>query len=298
MRIIITVLILLAATFLINKKTRAQSYQGQRNQIFAYNILSNGLMSGIGGAINKKKGEKVLPVFFKSFGKGCLGGLIKYSAKSQTYYLRNQGMTFLAPFNRAFFFLGHSITTNASLNQRTFENYFCNFYGIDFNYKPYEVKGNKIQAKLSLGTAISVARFAAKGHKLNFYNTLEYGQFYFDMDSSYTLKGKVYDGFATHNTFAIRQLGRGRTAIGSVPHEIVHTFQYYDFFTLSSIYKNRLDATLNKINTYRSITKYINFDYEQLFFRAIYSAQPKPKYYRNFLEFEAEHFSDRRFIER
>lgn len=275
-----------------------QSYQGQRNQIFAYNILSNGLMGGIGGVVNKKKGEKALPVFIKNFGKGCLGGLIKYSAKSQTYYLKNLNFTFLAPANRAFYFLGHSVVMNASKNQRTLENYYCNFFGIDFNYKPYAERGDKLNARLSLGTAISVAQFALIGHKLNFYNTLEYGQFYFDMDSSYTRKGKVYDGFATYNTFAIRQLGRGQTAIRSVPHEIVHTFQNYDFFALSSIYGKPLNSFLNKSKTYKSLSKYINFDYQPIFYRALYIAQPKPMYYRNNFEFEAEHFSDRRFIER
>ena len=37
-------------------------YRAQRNQVFVTNVLSNGLMAGIGGVIHKKKGEKLFPV--------------------------------------------------------------------------------------------------------------------------------------------------------------------------------------------------------------------------------------------
>ena len=65
-------------------------YRAQQNQVLITNVLSNGLMAGIGGVIHKKKGEKFFPVFLKSFGKGCVGGMVKYTAKYQTHFFSNQ----------------------------------------------------------------------------------------------------------------------------------------------------------------------------------------------------------------
>ncbi len=282
----------------LNHTGIGQGYQAQRNQIAAYNVLFNGLIGGISGTLHKNKGEKVLPVFLKNFGKGCLGGLIKYSAKNQTYYLKSNSNIYFAPINRAFFFLGHSLVTNASRNLRTLENYHCNLYGVDFDYSPYKELGNRLKVRASLGTTISLISFLGQGHKLNFYKTLEYGLFYFDMDSTFNRKGTLISGTASHNVMAIKKFSSGRTAQSVIPHELVHTFQHYDFFPLSNLYKKDLEHKLNTYATYNKLSRFIHFDYEALFFRSLYAVQPKPKYYRNFFEFEAQHFSIRRYIER
>ena len=48
------VLIFLTLFSLFFKISFAQSYQDQQNQVLAYNVLLNGFIGGIGGAINKK----------------------------------------------------------------------------------------------------------------------------------------------------------------------------------------------------------------------------------------------------
>ena len=290
-------LILILITVLFNT-SYSQNYQSQRNEILAYNVLSNGLMSGIGGVIHKKKGEKFFPVFIKSFGKGCLGGLIKYSAKSQTFTFRNSQLNLLAPINRAYFFLGHSITMNASRNEKMFSNYYCNFYGVNFHYDHLAKKGEKFNSRLSLGTVVSILDFSLiQKHKLDFYKTLEFGEFYYDLKPNTILRGIPISGLAKYNVMAIEKFnGNPRTAV--IPHELIHNYQYYDFFSISSLYEKPLNKLLDKSSLYKKVSKYIDFDYEPIFFSLAYSLQPEPTYYKNFFEFEAEHFSSRRFIER
>jgi hypothetical protein len=275
----------------------SQNFQSQRNEVLAYNILTNGIISGIGGVINKKKGEKFFPVFLKSFGKGSLGGLIKYSAKNQLYYQRSETFSFLAPINRAYFFLGHSIALNGSRNIGMLDDYHCNFYGINFNYKYKEKQGNRFSARLSLATMASVITIAADKNKLDFYRSLKYGQFYFDLSPNSKLSGPPTRSFSGFNSFAIERIN-GRANYDVIPHELVHTYQSYDFYSISSFYEKPLKKLLNKSSFYNKAIKYVDFDYEPLIFGALYLAQPKPTYFRNFFEFEAEHFSRRRFINR
>lgn len=275
-----------------------QSYQSQRNQVFVYNILTNGLISGVGGAINKKKSEKLWPVFFKSFGKGALGGAIKYTAKLQTYYFNDKRNVFFAPVNRAYFFLGHSIAMNGSMNQGVLENYYCNFYGMNLKYLSKEEKGDRFQARLSLGTLGSAIYFTALGLKLDPYKSFEYGQLYFNMDDDFVYNGISVHGLAGFNLFAIRTLPNGLPAQASVPHEIVHTYQAYEFFGISNFYKKKLDPILERSKIYNFTSRFVDYDYEGAFFSALYVVQPKPRYYKNFFEFEAEHFDRRGYIER
>jgi len=276
-------------------------YRNQQNKLFVYNILLNGFISGVGGVVNKNTDEKFFTVLSKSFGKGCLGGFVKYLSKSQAYYLKDYNNTFLAPVNRAFFFLGHSITMNGSLNQKTLENLYLNFYGINFNYQPFETKGDRFNARLSLGTLSSIIYFSASGHKLDLYKSLEYGQFYFELNPSFKFEGELGNGLAFYNVFAIRNIEQGTIIIplqSSVPHEIVHTYQHYDFFAFSSLYKNKINNEFNKLKLYKVVSKYVQFDYEPLYYFTMYQLQPKPIHFKNFFEFEAEHFETRDYINR
>lgn len=295
---ILTRSLLVFLVLVLSKSAFSQNYQSQQSEIFAYNLLSNGLICGISGAINKDKGEKAFPTFLKNFGKGCLGGFIKYSAKKQSFYLRYDSHEYLAPINRAYFFLGHSVSMNASLNKRTFENFYFNFYGVDFNFRPYEEKGNRFSGRLSMGTVTSVIYFSALGHKLDFFKSLEYGQFFFELDPDTKIDGISIAGLASYNSFAIEKDSRGVYSQSVIPHEMVHNYQYYDFFTLSSFYQAKLDTALNEVSLYRKASKFLNFDYQPIFFSGLYNIQPKPRYYRNYFEYEAEHFGRRRFINR
>lgn len=273
----------------------AQDYQRQQKEIFALNIISNGVSAGLSGAFNKQKQEKWFPVFVKNFGKGCLGGAIKYTAKYSSFYLNDVSNNYLALPNRAFFFLGHSITMNASLNQKMFENFYLNLYGFNFYFGPNAGGENKFRVKFSLGTVASVIYFHAQGNKLDYRKSFTYGQFYFDLTPNAKLS---VGGRSFFNVFAIRKYTNGSVYQAAIPHEIVHTYQMYDFFSFSSFYKVKLESSLNKRKLYKTISKYVTFEYQFGFFLSAYLLQPKPTYYRNVFEYEAAHFAEREYIMR
>jgi hypothetical protein len=275
-------------------KTSAQSYDAQRTQVFVTNIVSNALMAGIGGAINRHEGEKIYKVFAKSLLKGVAGGLVKYSAKSQVssfHTTLNQQWMIL---NRLYFFAGHSMVLNAAYNRRIFHTYYCNLFGVEIKYNQAE----KLKARLSVATMGCALYFASRGMELNLYRSLEWGIFYFNaLPQRFP---PLSDGMAAFNTVAFYDPNRTQPfAIHSaVPHELVHTFQHYEYFALSSFYDTPLRKKYKDNKTYNLFNRYIVLDYEVLFFTAAYLTQTKPAHFKNYYEFEAEHFSFKREVKR
>lgn len=281
---------------LFQLSSRGQSYDAQRSQVFATNVISNALIGGIGGAINRDKGEKIYKAFFRNFLKGTAGGLIKYSAKYQTFYLaalqRNNsplyGNVLYAPVNRLYFFLGHSVVMNAAYNRKVTDGYYCNFYGIDLKFKPKEEQ--KLQARLSIASLEGAVEFAILGFQFNIYKTLEYGQLMFDDP-----KGKLgmYQGMARFNSIVLQTPGLNIPSV--LPHEIVHTYQMYDYFGFSSFYDKKARPLYQDHKIYKALSNYLVLDYETLFMTALYLPQFKmpPRYFKNYFEFEAEHFATR-----
>ncbi len=276
-------------------KQQAQDYRAQQHQILAYNLLLNGVVGGVGGLIHKTPGEKGWKVFTKNFAKGALGGLVIYSAKYQTYYLRQPNNTFVAPANRLYYFLGNSMVRNASMNKKLLSEYTFNLYGLDMvmNFGNKEEKFFK--ARLSLATMGSFASFVVLGHRFDFHKSLEYGIFYFNMNPSIT----QYGGFATFNCIAIlRNQHTGGILYSAIPHEFVHTYQFYDYHAISNLYTPAMEPKYKRIKYYSTLARYFKLDYEVWFQSALYLVQPSPRYYKNFYEFEAQHFSTRNYINR
>jgi hypothetical protein len=284
-------------------RPQAQTFRTQQNQILAYNILSNGLMGGVGGLINKKPGEKWHKVFLRNFSKGCLGGLVKYSAKTQTYYLKFPQDNWLALPNRLYYFLGHSMVMNASANKGLLSTYHCNLLGIDMRWhiKDKAADVQALEARLSVQSVISVGWMMHLGHHPDLYRSLETGLFFFDLDTNYRhpVVGLV-SGISGFNTIAIRNYGyAGGVQSFAIPHETVHTYQQYDVFPLRNLlYPRYLEKPLMKNKVYNKLSKYLVLDFESYIYTGLYSLQPKPLHYRNFYEFEAEHFSSRQYIRR
>jgi hypothetical protein len=272
----------------------AQTYAQQRTEVLLVNIISNSLMGGVGGAIHKKEGEKTSVAFAKGFFKGTLGGLVKYYAKDQSRHLYSANNHFYAPINRLQYFLGHSFVMNAARGQKLLSTYYCNLYGIDLrlsiNAKP------KLKARISAASVISAGVFGFRKFELNIYKSLEMGQLYFDVHRN-LLPGA---GQAAFNCIAIEQPGGNFSISNSTswPHETVHTYQMYDYFSLAAIYDPWIQKKFTNNTFLSTLSKVFVADYEVLYFTGIYLTQPKPTYYRNFFEFEAQHFATHQRISR
>jgi hypothetical protein len=286
--------VLLIILFFV-QPSRAQSYQTQSRQIFATNILVNGFIGGVGGMINRRNDENLLKVFGKNFLKGSLGGAIIYTAKYETYQLTNPDKYWVAPLDRAFYYIGYSFVRNASLNQSLLNSYHCQFYLFNFDI---QLKNKfKILPRISILSTYSLAYFCTLNDHFNLKNTLKYGVFFFDENSKYFQKR---GGEAFNNVVEIFPEDKSvdyftKFHYRTIAHEMVHTFQFPEYFSISS-FANPYFQKYKSKKIYTTLSKYLYMDipYSQL----AYICMPKPKYYENYYEFEAEHFARRRYLER
>lgn len=192
--------------------------------------------------------------------------------------------------------MGQSIVSNASKNKPILHEYNANFYG--FNFTISKKKKRRLEVKLSLTSLIYNCSYLLRNAKLDFYKSLEHGVFTYSMDSAASEFGGKYIGIGGFNALIIAKHKNGEYISGVLPHEIVHTYQHYDLFPISNFYQKRIDNYYDDSKYYKLFTKYLDLDYEALFHVMLYNSQPTPKYYKNYFEFEAEHFNRRKYIER
>lgn len=63
----------------------SQKKNGQQAWLATQNVLTGGLISGIGGGVNRAEGETFWKGFSKGFKYGCLGGFGLYLGKKLIY---------------------------------------------------------------------------------------------------------------------------------------------------------------------------------------------------------------------
>jgi len=267
-RVFTLILIVVAFT----ERSYPQSYKSQQTKILTFNVFLNGVIGGIGGAINKNKEEKLHIVFAKNFLAGCLGGSLKYEAKYDAYNISfdralgdNQKFSWNAWLDRFIYFAGYSIVHNASLNKSPWESFQINIYGINLYYSfTDEVH---FQPKLSLYTLGTLIAFGVS-RTFDLKNTFNYGVYYFRVKpSNYGIRC----GVAGYNTIALQESCWNVNK--TISHEFIHVFQFADYFSISS-YLNKPLKKLKAQKFIKPIDRYLLFDipYQSLF----YVLQPKP----------------------
>jgi hypothetical protein len=275
--------------FLKMSNGKAQSYEQQSRHLFAYNVLLNGCIGGIGGAINKSKNEKFITAFTRNFLKGSLGGAIMYEAKYMVYPLRHEENYWMAPLLRAGYYAGYSFTYNASLNKSLLDSYHCQYYLFNFDI-PITGK-NKVVTRISLTSTLSATTMFLIGNKLDLSNSLKYGVLYFDQNPKFD---KQRDGFSLSNCIEVMSKTEkdftNQKRNTTIAHEMVHTFQFADYFSIT----NTFYPSIRNLKTKKiyPLKKYIFVDVP--YFAVLYTL-PTPLR-KNLFEFEAYHFERREVI--
>jgi len=140
-----------------------------------------------------------------------------------------------------------------------------------------------------LFTIGSLAYLFTLGHEFDLENSMRYGVYYFKVKQGDLESVSLGLG----NSILMRQ---NNLNVGKVlPHEMIHTYQYSDYFSINSFFKIPLEK-FKSSKLIKPIDKYVLFDlpYMGLF----YVIQPKPWHFKNFYEFEAQHFATRAFVDR
>jgi hypothetical protein len=189
---------------------------------------------------------------------------------------------------------------NASKHKGLLDTYYLNYLGMDLRWNIRKEENIKpLQVRLSVQTLGSYFYMKNYNSKLDFYRSIECGQLYFLPDTNF-MNSINADGYAGFNTIAIRDRPYNFLKYRNpLPHELIHTYQGYDFFPLTSLYYDRfLEKKIMNIKWCKKLSKYIVLDTDDFYFITAFLLQPEPQYYRNFFEFEAEHFSSREYIKR
>jgi len=249
----------------------------------AFNVVTNGIIAGIGSGIHKKEHETFFHAFGQGAWKGATGGMLNYyGMRLVEVSANNDNLNWIWP-GRIINALGSSITYNAVKNDKIWSSFAMNVF---FMNVQYDGKVHLRVDPLSLGYA-TVLTFR-KDMRFDFKNSLLTGSTLFeqkaDTSTLYTIESGHF-GTAFGNTtyykpakeYFYNYSDKGETfindgnsyfvltstrtikniTINTICHELIHNFQYEDYY-----YLNGLGVSSLKINKYL----YINLNFGGLYF--------------------------------
>jgi hypothetical protein len=286
------------------------NFDGIRSQVFTkddlrfscYNTLFNGIAGGIGAGMNKHKGESFIHAFKNNFYKGVIGGALNYGGMKivQVSAMRNN-IDLIWP-GRMVNSLGTSITYNAINNSKMFSYFQTNIFCFNISYNG---KIHCLLDPVTLGYAGYL--LIRKDMTFNMKNSVMTGSVTFNQKSDNTIidNGNIYlsgvSGLTFGNTLFIKdvkqylyisyhdKIGNINTfqnikdwKLQTLCHEIIHTFQYEQSYSLNNFTINKLHKFSNIYNKYL----YINSN-----FGILYEIN-NINYNKNFFETEANFFGN------
>jgi hypothetical protein len=299
-------LIIILAITLLNSNIEAQ-----RNEDLRYasmNMLSNGIISGIGSSIHHKNNESLGKAFINGFWKGCLGGGLNYSAmKLVQKSAFNNNLNYVWP-SRFVNSLGSSIVMNGIENKGVLSSVSMNLYFLNLMYD------GKIHYKVDVLT-LGYAGYLSVRKDMNFNvkTSILTGSILFDQNSDKekaqllgkcgkSLGNTMYVNHTKKSTIVActQELTIGTTKMlapstkesitdfsnSIICHEIIHTFQYTQSYSLNSLITNNLYNKI-KINTNKV---YINLN-----FGLLYLISNSNGYHNNYFENEADYYGNSNF---
>ncbi len=211
---------------------RAQNSDGQAA---VYNIVSGGVMGGIGAMINKRPGEKTFKVFLKGASQGAVGGYVVFESKR---LLRNFSRTgdyaYVWP-SRILNSAGNSMVRNAASNRDLWERWHIN---IGFNHFEYDLKRErKFRYRILPFALAGVTEGFVKG-SLDMEKSLLTGHFIFrSRENSPDYIAQTFVNSIKYDEDHYEE----RPSL--IAHEIVHAYQYEGYFAFNSF----LDKPIAKI---------------------------------------------------
>ena len=293
--IIILTFILLAQFTFTGKPVYSQK---NNTEAALYNISSGAVISGIGAVINKKKDEKFLPVLFKGIAKGILGGGLVYSSKQLVYNFAKSGNYSYLWSSKLVNAAGNSIVENGASNIGAFDNWAITF---GFNRIEFETKGKFSVKYKIMPFALYGFMYSATQSKFDFNKTVKSGTPVFTTDyiNAGNRTNVTYNGVAiTTSTIILNNLTNKEESL-TLAHEIIHTYQYLEFFRLDKFFVKAGENWFNNENkSVKLYKKWIRTDWTFYIKNEIYRLEDLNAncYFDNFFEQEANFYSHKSSI--
>ena len=269
-----------------------QPYRAQRADFAVYNTGVGALAGGVGAWVNKEKEQKWHRVFFKGMAQGLLGGYLMHQGKNLTYqiYAREQyAYAWPAHLVHA---AGASILQNAASNRNFWEHWHINLWLLRLDY---DLPDRRFQARVFPSGIYGVLDLRKEG-RFNLTKSLKTGFIFLDAE------GIDYKGFASATTMTVGVNSAVYPGylyrVGA--HEVMHLLQYEGFVYINPLF-NKVDAKWKENSDwYKAISRFIYFDFNGLYYLAVYDwiggGKYRPCYFDNFFEKEAEHYATREYL--
>lgn len=259
---------LLIIGFLVSSIGIGQTINERRLEFCGVDMITAGLIGGIGSMVHKSSNQTKWQAFTKGFTKGSIGGFISFIGKDNSIQVRN-GHWGYAWLNKGLNSVGSSIIENTASGNKALSN-----FGVDYGFIRMDISKSKTSVRLQPFSLAGFATcmFLSNGH-FSGKESLMYGVPTF-VSNSYVA------GVAIMNNVMIDKDTYHNATAG---HELIHTYQYRESFAITNIYmKNK--------------SKYIYWDMPNVmgsYLANSYAAYIKNDYYFNYYEYQAEGLSNK-----
>jgi len=286
------ILLFLILSFQVIPSIQAQTYQSQQRGIFIYNVSLGFFTGGIGSLINKKKGDNAWKAFLKGSLQGGMGGLINYQAKNLTYQIvekENYAYGWPARLTQS---IGSSIIENSAAGRNFWEGY-------HFSYGPLRLslnsqQGFKPSLRIAASALVGFVAMSTKG-KLNLKYSLQSGAPFVVSDGPIYMFGNAFAGYVVGGTTAIDRNYLNDYEL--IAHEFIHIHQYEDFIGINTFFDKPFKRWEGNSNFFKNLRKIVYLDPGAPLQGLVYFSLTRDgNYYRNWFEFEAEHFGTKRLV--
>lgn len=289
-------ILLLTVLFLLSSlhKAHAQNYPQQASGILLYNVGSGMLIGGVGALINKDKGQDPWKTFLRGASRGAIGGAINYGSKQITAQIARQENYVYGWPGRLTQSLGTSMIENAAANRSLLASY-------HFSYGPLRLELDaqtqyKPSLKLKPIALVGLVWLGSKG-TFSAKHSLLSGAPVFISDGPINMFGGSYGGYALGIVTALDKAYIDNYELFA--HEFIHIHQYEDYIGVNSFFDRPLGNLKNNSSSFNTLSKYVYLDiHAPLLLGTYFLLHDGGNYFKNWFEFEAEHFATWRTVSR
>ena len=263
-------------------------YTQNREEILIYNLGLGALTSGIGAVINNKSDEKIGKVFINGFWKGAVGGYLVYESKNLIGEIQsNKKISYYGWSSKLVNSLGVSIIENGAKNRKIWEKWILNF---GFNRIELSLKEDiQIRYKI-MPVSLLLTTYNAFNSNLELNHTLQTGEFIFSK-SNLPIRA---NGYTLGNSIVLKKSQAQN--FSTISHELIHSYQYYDYNFVNSFTYTLENSLTKKSNFFKKFSEIFYFDKQLILLRPLYIIEGgtnNNNYFDNFFEYEAEFFSSK-----
>ena len=281
-------LLFLCLIIILPVKGQAQFKINNNKDVFLFNVISGGIIGGIGSMINKNN-EKTYKAFFKGFYKGALGGTLVYGGKQMlSNFSRTHNYSNIWA-SKVLVYSGISMIENAASNKKLLSDLHLNLFLFRIDYRADNQFVFRPRAMLFsiLNTGYTIIKYDMHiNPKISLWTGIPVFSDNKIMSKNSHFK---FEGMSIGNSIWVTGYQTNFPFEMIMSHELTHVYQY-NMFSSTNNYFSITNIKLGKTKLYNKLTKYFYLNYGAIFYNGFYyltSEFYKDNYFNNPFEGEA-----------